>query len=431
MSRRPTRQRRERTGATRGLRDLHLGSRRAKAAVQRAATCAQLVADDHWMGWRAIALVHRGTGWAKSLRNTWLRLAARRETVLHEARFDRRAPAPDRRLRPAVLCMSPTSSGCAQVGRVRARRPEQRARGRGRGAARRRRARALPRAARPADRDGYGQTEIGAVTGVMRGDSAPPGSLGKPLDGVDLRLDESGELLVRAASVPTFFLGYLDAAGRQEPAQLEDGWWRTGDRAYRDDDGQLWFQGRADDVIISAGYRIGPSRWNRRSARTPRCSRRPRSRGPTPSAGTSCTRWSCCSRAACRRRLSRRSCRPTASACLAHQVPALDRLRDVAAEDRIGQDHARAAARPARRSVVSCLRMAALAGAAGFAQRARRRVIAQDARGLRALRASAARARCSSTSPRARSCASPDRGSAARTGRSARASPCRPSTTTR
>ena len=64
---------------------------------------------------------------------------------------------------------------------------------------------------------------------------------------------------MRAASVPTFFLGYLDGDGSSDgTAALEDGWWRTGDRARRDDAGLLWFEGRADDVIISAGYRIGP-----------------------------------------------------------------------------------------------------------------------------------------------------------------------------
>jgi acyl-coenzyme A synthetase/AMP-(fatty) acid ligase len=60
--------------------------------------------------------------------------------------------------------------------------------------------------------------------------------------------------------VPTFFLGYLgedgsppaqDAATAGEP-------WRTGDRVVEDEDGYLFFEGRADDVIISAGYRIGP-----------------------------------------------------------------------------------------------------------------------------------------------------------------------------
>ena len=69
--------------------------------------------------------------------------------------------------------------------------------------------------------------------------------MGKPLPGIDLWIDE-GEICVEPATVPTFF---LDA-----PA----GVWRTGDRASRDEDGYLWFEGRSDDVIISAGYRIGP-----------------------------------------------------------------------------------------------------------------------------------------------------------------------------
>jgi acetyl-CoA synthetase len=52
--------------------------------------------------------------------------------------------------------------------------------------------------------------------------------------------------------VPTFFVRYL--GGDPAPA----GPWRTGDRVRRDDDGYLYFEGRLDDVIISAGYRIGP-----------------------------------------------------------------------------------------------------------------------------------------------------------------------------
>jgi acyl-coenzyme A synthetase/AMP-(fatty) acid ligase len=64
---------------------------------------------------------------------------------------------------------------------------------------------------------------------------------------------DEGELVVDPATVPTFFSGYLGepAASRSEP-------WRTGDRAHQDADGYLYFEGRADDVIISSGYRIGP-----------------------------------------------------------------------------------------------------------------------------------------------------------------------------
>jgi len=82
-----------------------------------------------------------------------------------------------------------------------------------------------------------------------------PGSMGRPLPGVDLIVDD-GELVLRdPATDPTFFVGYLDdpltGAPRAQP-------WRTGDRVQQDEDGFLYFVGRADDVIISAGYRIGP-----------------------------------------------------------------------------------------------------------------------------------------------------------------------------
>ena len=62
-----------------------------------------------------------------------------------------------------------------------------------------------------------------------------------------------GELVVDPATVPTFFAGYLgDApAPRDQP-------WHTGDRVHADEDGWLYFEGRTDDVIVSAGYRIGP-----------------------------------------------------------------------------------------------------------------------------------------------------------------------------
>jgi acyl-coenzyme A synthetase/AMP-(fatty) acid ligase len=74
--------------------------------------------------------------------------------------------------------------------------------------------------------------------------------MGLPLPGVRLDVVD-GELVADAATVPTFFLGYL---GEGAP----EGTWRTGDRVRRDEDGYLHFEGRTDDVIISAGYRIGP-----------------------------------------------------------------------------------------------------------------------------------------------------------------------------
>jgi acyl-coenzyme A synthetase/AMP-(fatty) acid ligase len=93
--------------------------------------------------------------------------------------------------------------------------------------------------------DGYGQTETGALCGMPIGPPVRAGSMGKPLPGLRVWVEE-GELCADPATIPTFFLD----GGR--------GTWRTGDRAQVDEDGYLWFEGRTDDVIISAGYRIGP-----------------------------------------------------------------------------------------------------------------------------------------------------------------------------
>ena len=83
--------------------------------------------------------------------------------------------------------------------------------------------------------------------------------MGRPLPGFGLDVvDEQGEpaaegeLCLDPQTVPTFFRGYLG----EQP--FGDTRWRTGDRVRRDPDGFLWFEGRLDDVILSAGYRIGP-----------------------------------------------------------------------------------------------------------------------------------------------------------------------------
>ena len=70
---------------------------------------------------------------------------------------------------------------------------------------------------------------------------------------MELQVDDGELMLADPTTDPTFFVSYLDG----EPAP-EDEPWHTGDRVTRDDDGYLYFEGRADDVIISAGYRIGP-----------------------------------------------------------------------------------------------------------------------------------------------------------------------------
>ncbi|MEX0993286.1 MAG: AMP-binding protein [Solirubrobacterales bacterium] len=108
--------------------------------------------------------------------------------------------------------------------------------------------------------DGYGQTETGAVAGTPPGSEARPGSMGMPLPGCAVEvLDpageaaEQGEMCMDPATIPTFFAGYLNEDPIDRAAR-----WHTGDRVRRDSDGHLWFEGRIDDVIVSAGYRIGP-----------------------------------------------------------------------------------------------------------------------------------------------------------------------------
>jgi acyl-coenzyme A synthetase/AMP-(fatty) acid ligase len=102
-------------------------------------------------------------------------------------------------------------------------------------------------------RDGYGQTETGQLTAMPIGEPVRPGSMGRALPGVELSVQEDELVLAAPGSDPTFFVGYLDdqPAPEREP-------WHTGDRVRQDEDGYLYFEGRTDDVIISAGYRIGP-----------------------------------------------------------------------------------------------------------------------------------------------------------------------------
>jgi acyl-coenzyme A synthetase/AMP-(fatty) acid ligase len=192
------------------------------------------------------------SGWSKSARNVfiapWLRGSA---ALLHDARFD---PAERLELLERegvdVLCMAPTEY------RVIAKRAELRPLPRLRGLV------AAGEALNPEIlgawheatgvwiRDGYGQTETGQLTGMPLGEPARPGSMGRPLPGIALDV-RGGELVADPATVPTFFARYVGE-------QPHRGTWRTGDRVRRDDDGYLYFEGRTDDVIVSAGYRIGP-----------------------------------------------------------------------------------------------------------------------------------------------------------------------------
>jgi acyl-coenzyme A synthetase/AMP-(fatty) acid ligase len=231
----------------------------------------QRLQAEHWFGAAEgeLAWCTAAPGWSKSSRNTfiapWLRGAA---ALIHDGRFD-----PAERLEIVeregvnVLCQAPTEY------RMLAKRAELRPIPS---------LRRLVSAGEPlnpevirafreqvglAIGDGYGQTETGAIAGMRPGEDDPgkDGSMGRPLPGIEVRIAQAGpgaageepapgvgELQVRPETVPSFFSNYLGEH------HFAGDWWATGDHVRADDDGHLWFEGRDDDIIVSAGYRIGP-----------------------------------------------------------------------------------------------------------------------------------------------------------------------------
>jgi len=224
----------------------------------------QQVQSEHWLAAGAgdVVWCTAASGWSKSARNVfiapWIRGAT---ALLHDERFD-----PAQRLdllereRVNVLCMAPTEYRVIAKRTALRRFPDLRGLVAAGEALNPEVLHTWREATGLTIRDGYGQTETGQMTGVPPGAEVRPGSMGRPLPGVRLWLDDDGELLADPATVPTFFLGYLGEDGTLPGADAADdpGPWRTGDRVRQDDDGYLFFEGRTDDVIISAGYRIGP-----------------------------------------------------------------------------------------------------------------------------------------------------------------------------
>jgi acyl-coenzyme A synthetase/AMP-(fatty) acid ligase len=210
----------------------------------------QCVQAEHWYGARDgdLCWCTAASGWSLSARNAfvaaWLRGAA---ALMHDARFD-----PDERLElleregVTVLCMSPTEyRAIAKRSRLRPLRALRHAVAAGE-PLNPEVVRAWQEEVGVGIHDGYGQTETGHLTGMPIGPPVRPGSMGRPLPGFRVWIDED-ELVIDPQTVPTFFLD----GPRDRP-------WRTGDRVREDGDGYLWFEGRTDDLIISAGYRIGP-----------------------------------------------------------------------------------------------------------------------------------------------------------------------------
>ena len=119
--------------------------------------------------------------------------------------------------------------------------------------------------------EGFGQTETTLTIGNLIGQPIKPGSMGRPTPGYDVKILDAdgnicedgvnGEICIRAAEngprIPGLYLGYYNDEEKTRQA-WHDGWYHTGDVAWRDEDGFFWYVGRADDVIKSSGYRIGP-----------------------------------------------------------------------------------------------------------------------------------------------------------------------------
>jgi len=117
--------------------------------------------------------------------------------------------------------------------------------------------------------EGFGQTEMTLGIANLYGTAIKPGAMGKPVpgygidvvdaDGKSVPAGVNGEIVIHTDPKPTcgVFLGYY---GNQEKTDevWHDGMYHTGDLAWRDEEGYLWYVGRADDVIKSSGYRIGP-----------------------------------------------------------------------------------------------------------------------------------------------------------------------------
>ena len=117
--------------------------------------------------------------------------------------------------------------------------------------------------------EGFGQTEMTLGIGNLFGTKLKPGAMGKPVPGYGIDLVDldgntvadgvNGEIVIRTEpkASPGVFLGYyLNEEATKNV--WHDGLYHTGDLAWRDEDGYYWYVGRADDVIKSSGYRIGP-----------------------------------------------------------------------------------------------------------------------------------------------------------------------------
>ena len=116
--------------------------------------------------------------------------------------------------------------------------------------------------------EGFGQTETPLTIANLTNSSPRPGSMGKPVplydvqvlreDGTRCNNGETGEICIACDPHPAGIMMEYFRNPEKTAEAMHDGWYHTGDTAWRDEDGFLWYVGRNDDVIKSSGYRIGP-----------------------------------------------------------------------------------------------------------------------------------------------------------------------------
>ena len=117
--------------------------------------------------------------------------------------------------------------------------------------------------------EGFGQSESTLIIGNLNGSSHKLGSMGKPVplynvhllsvDGEEVDTGETGEICIDISKGLPCGLAYAYEGNDEVTAETwRDGFYHTGDLAWKDEDGFYWYVGRADDVIKSSGYRIGP-----------------------------------------------------------------------------------------------------------------------------------------------------------------------------
>ena len=118
-------------------------------------------------------------------------------------------------------------------------------------------------------KEGFGQSESTVIIANLAGDSHKVGSMGKPVplydvhlldaEGNEVKRGEPGEVCINIKNGLPCGLAYCYEGNEEVTAETwRDGWYHTGDLAWMDEDGFFWYVGRADDVIKSSGYRIGP-----------------------------------------------------------------------------------------------------------------------------------------------------------------------------